>query len=167
MTISKTTFGDSPAAMYLCELLSKRIEANEPGAQALMRKVSKTLTAGREVVNDLDNAHLADALPLRTFSRQLVLISDHNQTKATEAIAKHDPFIAHLVVNILEGEVKSWKRRVQEVARKRSHVARQTAPGQAPTPLNAIHGKDDKTVEVLRQRSKAYLARKGKLDTLY
>lgn len=161
MTMDKSTFGSAPAALYLVELLKQRND------QTLTRKVSRTLTAGRELVNDLVNAHLSGELPLRSFGRLLTLVSEKNQTTTVEAIANIDPFIAHLVTNVLEGEVKMWKRKAQEMARKRSATARNTPRGEAPPPLNAVHGSDDKTVEVLQRRSKAYLARKGKPDTLY
>jgi hypothetical protein len=156
------TFGDAPAAMYLVELLNKR---NDP---ILTRKISKVLASGRETLNDLGNAHLKyDTISTRTFARMLTLLSEFNQAKAAHSIAAVDPFMAHLVVNILEGGVKCWKRRVQEAQRKQSNVARSTPAGCRvfQVPANPID--DEKDSLTLQERSKRYLQRKGKIDTLY
>lgn len=156
------TFGDAPAAMYLVELLNQR---KDP---ILARKVSKVLTSARQTLNELGEAHLVyDTISTATFARLLTLLSEHNQHRAIEPIAKADPFIAHLVVNVLEGGVKMWKRRVQEAQRKQSNIARNTPPGQTVecVPANPLQGEKD--AKVLQERSKRYLARHNKVDTLY
>lgn len=156
------TFGDAPAAMYLAELLTQR------GDQALTRKVSKTLAAARETLNELGDAHLKyDTLSTRTFGRMLSLLSAHNQGDATKSIAAIDPFIAHLTVNVLEGGVKTWKRRVQEARRKQSHIARQTPAGCSVEDAMAQPLDNEKDSRLLQERSARYLARKGKRNTLY
>lgn len=156
------TFGDAPAAMYLVELLIKR---DDP---ILTRKISKVLAASRETLNELGNAHLKyDTISTRTLSRLLTLLSEFNQTQATKSIAVIDPFLAHLVVNVLEGGVKTWKRRVQEARRKQSNVARNTPAGCRVDYVLAKPVDNEKTSSLLQERSKRYLERKGKIDTLY
>lgn len=162
MTLDSRTFGEAPAALYLVELLNRRND------QTLTRKVSKTLATQRETLNELGNAHLEyDVLTIKAFGRLLTLMSEHNQTKATEHIAKHDPFIAHLVVNILEGGVKTWKRRIAEAARKQSSIARNTPAGCTVEQPLATPLLMEKDARLLQARSKQYLARHGKQDTLY
>jgi hypothetical protein len=156
------TFGDAPAAMYLVELLNQR--ANP----LLTRKVSKVLATGRETLNELGNAHLEyDTLSTRAFARLLTLISDFNQGQAVAAIKVMDPFIAHLVTNVLEGGVKMWKRRVQDARRQQSSLARNIPEGITVQCVLAKPSLDEKDSRLLQARSKRYLQRKGKLDTLY
>lgn len=156
------TFGDAPAAMYLVELLN---QCNNP---ALTRKVSKTLAAARETLNELGEAHLKyDTLSTRTFGRVLSLLSGHNRLEATKSIVAIDPFIATLTVNILEGGVKTWKRRVQEARRKQSTIARNTPRGCSVHDAMAEPLPGEKDAHLLQERSARYLARKGKRNTLY
>jgi hypothetical protein len=172
MSLDPNTFGTAPAALYLTELLNQRSD------QALTRKVTRLLAASRETLNELGEAHLEyDTLSTRTFGRLLTLLSEHNQRDATHAIAAHDPpgctekagsaFIAGIVVNVLEGGIKTWKRRVQEARRKQSTIARNTPTGCTVEDAMANPLEDEKGPKLLQERSKRYLERKGKKDTLY
>jgi hypothetical protein len=161
MALSLQTFGSAPAAIYLVELL------NERNNERLTRKVSRTLSNQREVLKDLTCAHLCGVMSLSSFCALLELMSKNNQAEVTKAIATEDQFIANLVVNVLEGGVKAWKRRAQEAARQRSTIARKTPAGQSVEDPLANWLDDEKTPADLIKRSKAYLARKGKKDTLY
>lgn len=156
------TFGDAPAAMYLVELLNQR---NNP---TLTRKVSKVLANARSLLNELGEAHLRyDTISTRSFGKMLGLLSAYNQEHATKSIATIDPFIAHLTVNVLEGGVKTWKRRVQEARRKQSHIARATPSGCSVHDAMAKPLDDEKDSKLLQERSARYLERKGKRNTLY
>jgi hypothetical protein len=172
MSLDPNTFGTAPAALYLTELLNQRDD------QALTRKVTRLLAASRETLNELGEAHLQyDTLSTRAFGRLLTLLSEHNRRDATHAIAAHDSpdcaekagsaFIAGIVVNVLEGGIKTWKRRVQEARRKQSTIARNTAPGCTVEDAMANPLDDEKGPKLLQERSKRYLERKGKRDTLY
>lgn len=161
MNLHPNTFGDSPAAMYLSVLL------NERGSEALARKVSRVLTTGRQVINDLVNAHQAGAITLRTLNRQLALISKFNKTEATVGIEKIDPFIAHVVINVLESSVKTWKRRGAVAAIKQRGLGRVFAQGESIPGVIAIPVPGEKNVDVVRERSRRYLVRHGKKNTLY
>ena len=162
MTLDPNTFGEAPAALYLVELLNQR---NDP---VLTRKVSKVLATQRETLNELGEAHLRyDTINIKTFGRLLTLMSEHNKTSATKHLEAHDKFIAHLVVNVLEGGIKTWKRRIAEAARKHSNIARNTPSGCSVEYPLASPLLDEKNARVLQERSKRYLQRKGKIDTLY
>lgn len=161
MKLDLTTFGNSPAAQYLVQLL------NEKQDLKLARKVGKVLSTNRETLNDLEAANANGYISLRTLNRQLELISGYNHSTATAPIAAVDPHLAHLVLNVLEGGVKSMKRRAQIAATIRRNSIRKLMPGEAPQNYPIAGIADDKTAEVLQARSKAYLARHNKLDTLY
>ncbi len=163
VNLDPKTFGDAPAAIYLAELLNQR---NSP---VLARKVARVLAEGRELLADLARAHLDyDALSTKSLARLLPLISDYNQNRATLSLRQDDEHIANLVVNVLEGGLKTWKARVQKARRDEREAARHRPPGTAAGEwIPAAPLDDEKTSEVLRQRSKRYLARKGKTDTLY
>lgn len=162
MTLDPKTFGEAPAALYLVEILNQRND------QALTRKVSKTLATARTTLNELGEAHLRyDTISLKTFGRLLTLLSEFNQREAAKSIAVHDPFVAHLVVNVLEGGVKTWKRRVAEAAKKMSIIARDTPPGCTVEPPFAMPLLNEKGPALLQERSKRYLQRRAKRDTLY
>lgn len=162
MALDPKTFGEAPAAMYLVELLNQR---NNP---VLTRKVSRALAGSRELINEIGDAHLKfDVLSTRTLSRLLDMLSNYNQTVATASIAKMDPFIAQITVNVLEGSVKTWKRRTQEAVRKFSNIARNTPSGMTVPYVLAAPIPNEKDASTLRARSKRYLKSKGKLDTLY
>ena len=172
MTLDPNTFGTAPAALYLTELLNQRND------QSLTRKVTRLLASHRETLNELGEAHLKyDTISTRTFGRLLTLLSEHNQCDATHAIYVHDSptenlpvhsaFIASIVVNVLEGGVKTWKRRVQEARRKQSTIARNTPPGCTVEDAMADPLDNEKGPKLLQERSKRYLERKGKKDTLY
>ena len=162
VALDPRTFGDSPAAIYLAELL------NQKGDPVLARKVARVLADGRTLVADLTRAHLDyDALSTRSLARLLPLISQYNQTQAAESIRAEDNHIANLVVNVLEGGLKTWKRRVQEARRSEHQVARTRPPGVPAEWVPAVPLEHETTGEVLRERSKRHLARRGKVDTLY
>jgi len=161
MKLELTTFGNSPAAQYLVQLL------NEKQDTKLARKVGKILSTNRETLNDLESANANGYVSLRTLNRQIEMISGYNHSTATAPIAAADPHLAHLVLNVLEGGVKSMKRRAQIAATNRRNGIRGLPPGEAPLNYPIAGIADDKTAEVLQARSKAYLARHNKLDTLY
>lgn len=156
------TFGDAPAAIYLVELLNKK---NDP---ILARKAAKILAEGREIVSDLARAHLDfDALPTKTLAKLIPMISEHFQTKAAEPLRTMDEHVANLVINVLEGGLKTWKNRVQQARRSERVFAKNLMPGESRQWVPAKPLLNETTGEVLRKRSKRYLAKKGKVDTLY
>lgn len=156
--MDKTTFGKAPAAMYLAHLLMSNPDA------ALQRKVSRTLTQNRRVLAELTSAHLKGEISLTVFGVMLDMISKRHQTEVAEVLWKVNEHIAHLVVNVLEGEVKSLKRRLQSLTPIRRRAARNQY---MLTPDLSDADIDENRVELLRARSKQYLARHGKVDTLY
>lgn len=162
LNLDPHTFGDSPAAIYLVELLNQKQDV------LLTRKAAKVLAEGRELLGDVARAHLDyDALSTRSFSRLLTLLSAYNQSHATTSLRAHDEHVANLVVNLLEGGVKTWKRRVELARRQEKKMARQLPPGSSVQWVPAKPLLSEITTETLRLRSKGYLQRKGKRDTLY
>lgn len=161
MNLSPNTFGQSPAAMYLSVLL------NERGTPALARKVSKKITNHRKVLNELYEAHLEGHITVGTLGAMLNLISEANHRDGVAPIAAIDPFIAHIVLNVLEADVKTLKRRVAVAAIEQRGAGRTVPQGASVPRSTALAVPGEKNVETVRQRSRAYLARKGKVNTLY
>lgn len=162
VSLDLNTFGDTPAAIYLADLLNQK---NNP---VLARKTAKILAEGREIVADLARAHLEyDALTTKTMAKLIPLLSAYFQTKSAEPLRHMDEHVANLTINVLEGNLKTWKNRVQKARRDERALARQLPPGAskqwvpAKPLLNEVNG------DVLKKRSKKYLERKGKADTLY
>lgn len=162
LALDPNTFGDTPAAIYLVDLLNKK---NDP---VLARKTAKILAEGREIVSDLARAHLDfDALTTKTLARIIPLLSQHFKTKAAEPLRLIDEHVANLTINILEGSLKTWKNRVQEARRTERSMARDLPPGTSKQWVPAKPLANEVTSEILRKRSKRYLQKKGKSDTLY
>lgn len=161
--ISLTTFGKSPAAMYLAALLCERND------QQLARKVGRALHSQRELMNDIVACHYeTNELKTASFSKLMTLL-DHRARETGRTFK--DEHIGHLVVNILVGEIKTMKNRAARAAILKRMVARQTEEGLSVPEVKAFPMADEESeearIEKLRQRSKRYLARKGKRDTLY
>lgn len=164
MNLEKTTFGKTPAAMYLAQYL------NETGKLGLARKVSRVISAWRATLNDLVCCHLqTDELSVRSFNRLLSLY-DTGARAAAQKIP--DKLAAELVTNMLVGELKNWKTRSGQTAvlqRQLQHQASK-AGTEAPT-LKVTPRRGEETYEErvarLQQKSRDYLARKGKVNTLY
>ena len=163
MNLEKFTFGKSPAAIYLTLLL------NERQHPLLSRKVSRLLCKERELMEDIVACHLlTDELKTRSFSRLLDMVDSRIRAAAAQL---PDAFIGNLVTNILIGELKVHKNRVMFAKRQQNRVARATASGvripmMKATPLIAEETSEQKNAR-LKAKSSAYLARKGKLNTLY
>jgi hypothetical protein len=163
MTLDKYTFGKSPAAMYLTLLL------NEQDSPALARKVSRLLCRQRELMEDLVACHLlTDELKTRSFSRLLNMLDDRIREAALQLPDAH---IGNLVTNILIGELKVHKNRTMLASRHQRRIARMTQSGvripmMKATPLIGEETSEEKNKRLVAQSS-AYLARKGKLNTLY
>ena len=162
VALDSNTFGDTPAAIYLVELLNRK---NDP---VLARKTAKILAEGRELVSDLARAHLEyDALTTKTLARLIPLLSEYFQTRSAEPLRAADDHIANLTINVLEGSLKTWKNRVQQARRTERSMARELPPGSSKQWVPAKALTDEVTGDILRKRSKRYLAKKGKPDTLY
>lgn len=163
MTLDKTTFGKTPAALYLTLYL------NEKGDTRLIRKVGRMLDGFRETINDVICSHLhTDEMKAASFNRIMALISENARVAA---LRLPDKLAQELVTNILVGEIKSWKTRAMHTARLQRNIQRLTPPGKTVEELKVLPRRGEETeeerIEKLKERSRAYLARKGKLNTLY
>ena len=163
LNLSKNTFGKTPAALYLTLYL------NEKGDRTLVRKVGRMLDGFRETINDLICSHLhTDEMKAASFNRLMALVSD-NGREAAKRIP--DKLASELVTNLIVGEIKSWKTRAMHTARLQRTVQRLTKPGVSVQELKVIPRRNEETdeerVEKLKERSRKYLAKRGKINTLY
>lgn len=149
--------------MYLAAYL------NETGNAALVRKCTRMLASWRETINDVICCHLhTDEMKPSSFNRIMWMLD----VQAREAaLLLPDKLAQELVTNILVGAIKSWKTRSIKAARRQQTMARMTKPGTTVPLMKVIPYRgeetDEERVERLRQRSREYLARKGKRNTLY
>lgn len=162
LRLDPQTFGGTPAALYLTELLRQRQD------KLLARSVARVLNQSRTLLADLARAHLDyDALSTKSLAQLLSLLSAHHRHGAVEALRQKDPFVANLVVNILEGQVKTWKQRVTNARQKEKQRAKDGHAPQRDTWVPALPVPGEKTSLLLQQRSKETLRRRKKVDTLY
>ncbi len=163
LNLDPRTFGEAPAALYLVEVLNQR------NSHPLARKVARVLAEVNELLADLARAHLDyDALSTRSLARLLPMLSEYGQRRVELSLRPTDDHVANLTLNVLEGGLKRWKVRVQKARRDERDAARLRPPGTAAgdwIPAAPLVG--EKTPDDLRRRSKRYLERKGKPDTLY
>jgi hypothetical protein len=163
LNLDKNTFGKAPAALYLTMLL------NERGDRRLLRKVARTIESHREALNDIVCCHLhTDEMKTATFSKLLFMLDQRIREAVTHI---NDEHIAHLIVNILVGDIKTQKTRCMKAARLQANVARHTPAGETVPMLKATPARGEPTIDerlaTLQEKSRAYLARKGKTNTLY
>jgi len=157
------TFGSAPAAIYLTLILNKQ---DEP---LVTRKVSRIINESRKLLNDVVDSHYySDHMSTSSFAKLLFIIENNIRESVFILADKH---LQDLVINVLVGEIKTYKNRTQRAARIKPCVDRLTPEGQSPMMIKAVPGKNEQTraqrVEWLRQKSREYLDRKGKINTLY
>ena len=196
--IDKCTFGNTPAAMYLADRL------NEIGDPRQVRKVSAFINSARNILSQAVTAHQECFMSIKTLYFVVDSLSERIKGSIeaqSEAGYRSDNPIdslcVNLMTNILVGEIKSIKRRVQRAANlqhqqeqlkgkypgtskdifvklkddsgvQRSHFVGTIVKEKVE--LRAItieHIGDDITPEVLVKRSKKRLKRLNKTDTLY
>lgn len=163
MKLDKFTYGKSPAAIYLAFIL------NERNDQKLTRKVSQAICSNRRLIHDVVAAHyLTDEISTKSFST-LVHMLDAQMRTAAEKIG--DEHIRNLFINILSGEIKTYKNRVMHARRLTQRLTREAGPGIAPPVVKAVPYSREESAEErnerLMARSRAYLHRKDKPNTLY
>lgn len=164
MKLDKYTYGCTPAAMHLTQYI------NEQGSPSLNRKVGRVLSSWRSTINAVVSCHSTDpaVLSRADFARLLHLL-DAGVRAAAEALP--DALCRNLVTNVLVGELKSWKTRTAGAAAEHRKVQRATpsgttVPSVTVKPLDGEESQEAR-VERLIERSRRYLARKGKRNTLY
>ena len=162
--IDKYTFGKTPAAIYLAEHL------NQLGDPRLVRKAQKRLVGPRKILNELYASHAKGCLSAQTLYSMAESVKSYTVDLSSNDEAgdvKLDELAVNLIENIIIGEVKSIKRRVQaEVIARISEGKRKKAdPKLHLTMITNVE--DSITPELLIERSKKKLRRLNKPDSLY
>jgi hypothetical protein len=168
MNLDKFTYGKSPAALYLTLYLN---EKNDP---VLNRKVGRTLEKWRKRIYEVTNAHARGEaftcmgqLSADTFR----CIIEQFDTAIRGSVGITDPLCRNLVISILIGELKNWKQRGVRTRKLQTQLARETPDGESVPKLKVMALEGDETleqrIERLTEKSRAYLKRKGKINTLY
>lgn len=157
MKLDLKTFGASPAAMYLAQHL------NERGDKKAARKAATRLLQTRTLLNGLVAAQDSGSMTVGVVNSILHMID--NDLRLLPRIE----FTDQLVSNILTGEIRALKARATGAKRVQKFLNKQaelTATAPAKAALGAAPD-SAKRNEELFQRSREYLARKGKQNTLY
>lgn len=185
--IDRNTFGSTPAAIYLAEQL------NIIDNPKVLRKASAFINSCRVIIADGVRAHNNGFIGIKTL--YFIVDSLSEKVKENAISVRFDPtlgdypLVINLVTNVLIGEIKSIKRRAQEIAHI-NHIQAQLQ-GACDNDLRSVildkNGvklatvgsniqlahvgisdvKDPTNVDILVQRSKRRLSRLNKHDTLY
>lgn len=163
-TLDKTTYGRAPAALYLVALL------NQSNNQILVRKIGRFLDTYRRIINDIVACHYqTDEMKRSTFSSLLDMIDKAMRDNARCTFG--DEHLGQLAVNVLAGEIKTLRRRSQAAAVEQRKINRTIPEGETPPEIKAFPMKSEPSeserIALLKAKSKRYLRRKGKIDTLY
>ncbi len=161
--LDQYTFGKAPACMYLTVLL------NEKNDRMLVRRATKLIGDVRATIMDVVASHMnTDEMSAATFGLLLTLL-DQNIRERTANLK--DEFIGHIVANILIGELRTYKRRTMQTSVLQVKVARATPEGKTVPQLKVMPRIGEPTEEErileLQEKSRKYLERKGKRNTLY
>ena len=178
MNLDPCTFGDTPAALYLVDVL------NELDDLKLSRKLGKIITNVRRVCHQLYNSQVVDMMDVSTVN----MLGNMLRGRTTEAFIEllglnsagtaGDQALARLAINlaanICAGEFKSLLRCGQELIRtKISHEARARylEREKSITPpkvqFHLTDFTDDITPASLRDKSRKKLKKAGKISRLY
>lgn len=157
MNLDQHTFGKSPAAIYLAFHLNKLNSSCE------LRKVSATLSRYRATFRGLVRSQVAGTLSAASFASLLELIKLDIGTEKREF---EDALTSNLVNNILIGELRAWSR--QAAKNKSNSKDAQRAGKSARLPIEELtKTEEEQRIALLKDRSRAYLARRNKPNTLY
>jgi hypothetical protein len=183
--LDKNTFGDTPASLYLVEVL------NERNNSKLVRKVSSKIHGVRTLIGQLETSNAAGFLSAHHIGEIIHLM--RNSDQLTIAVDEKDTIVKELTTNICVGELKSLQRRVtkaRHLEHRQAILVGQCRDGKpiyektggdtlgylvgvmetsmfVPYPIKVAHISEDITSETLKARSRRKLLRQGKKNTLY
>jgi len=192
--LDKNTFGKTPAAMYLVEVLNQR------NSKVLNRKVGAKLHAHRALLKQLEDANEAGILSVHNLAAVIHTLRSTVDANHLECLPA-DAIVGELVHNIIIGELKSLARRAQhgrhlerEQARlmrsnqdredvrtewdMESYIREEVHTGTyklgttithqfVPNPVKVKYIGETVTAESLQEKSRQKLARLSKPNTLY
>lgn len=115
MNLSATTFGDTPAAIYLVRTL------NEYNSPALTRSVGKRITASSKCVNELVDAYSLNAMTAKSVANCLRLMRSEVSMPCPLLAPSADRLVDQLTRNVQIGLIKRAMR-LCTVARKAERV---------------------------------------------
>ena len=110
--LEKNTFGKTPAALYLTDMLNQR------NNDALNKKVSRFLSGKRCLLSELINANNLNVLSAKNLSGLLLKV------RGDVAFDSNDELINNLVNNIVIGEIKDALRKSQVIRKIEAHQNR-------------------------------------------
>ena len=166
------TYGNTPAAIYLAHYLQSTVNTKDA------RRVGKVLQEERETIRDVTKAHESRSIPRKTFQKLVEVLAKSAETRV-QSCNWIDAHVGSLLANIVMGEYKVLRNRIQNAQPKVKNIRRAAAQTALrtgvyvdTTNLYVIESADDAPTaeerqQLLFQRSREYLVRKGKINTLY
>ena len=116
MMLDKRTFGNSPAAIFLADKL------NALGDQRQTHRVSSFINSTSKMINEAVALHLDHQMSttmlyfvVNNISRDIANKADDMRVGANGVV--YDPIVCNLMANVLRGQIKSVKRRLEKVVR--------------------------------------------------
>lgn len=164
MSLDKFTFGKTPAAIYLVNRL------NELGDCNINRRISRKLNHYRSLLNDLLNSNETDNLSAHNIAFLCELITKELIENKLYCNDANYIFLDNLATNVIIGEIKSIKRRAKLVRHQEKYDLKNYTNKQLAKNINKLNINDLKdkiNSDFLIERSKKYLSRHNKKDTLY
>ena len=185
MKLDKTTFGDTPAAMFLSTRL------NEIRNPVLTRKISKCIIHYRCLMKDAKSAHDCRAISTTTLNWMMARMNDQLDDTAVEfhlPEKNHDAVTVDLMINVIRGEIKdiiNKARKITNIERQQlvmglttrdRHVDIRNGNGDllgyevtrfTPKDVHLRHIPDLKTSRMLQIKSRDKLKKANKPNTLY
>lgn len=155
--IDKYTYGNTPAAIYLTEVL------NSVGSSKMIRKVTRTLTDFNEIINELEAANKNGLLSAHTLG---ALGADLRARAQRSTVGEHE-LVKNLLQNMMVGRVKELTRRVRVVRLIEKQRAGMVVDKDEIEPICVADITDTITPKTLVAKSKRKLTRLNKVDTLY
>ena len=114
--LDKRTFGNSPAAIYLADML------NALGDKRQTHRVSSFINSTSKMINEAVALHLNHQMSttmlyfiVDNISRDVANKADDMRVGANGIV--YDPVVCNLMENVLRGQIKSVKRRLEKVVR--------------------------------------------------
>ena len=114
--LDKRTFGNSPAAIYLADML------NALGDKRQTHRVSSFINSTSKMINEAVALHLDHQMSttmlyfiVDNISRDVANKADDMRVGANGIV--YDPVVCNLMENVLRGQIKNVKRRLEKVVR--------------------------------------------------
>lgn len=190
MNLDRYTYGKTPAAIFLADRL------NQLGDPVLARKVGKNISTMQSLVAELYKSNIAGTLSAHTIGNIAGIYRKQTLEVHDKMVASNDELVINLMTNVMIGDIKRIQRQVMDARHAEQYRARvlgkpsryfDARDGDQQILTAAEHAivaemrngrvrgakilvedmHDPITPEILVERSKRKLVKRGKSSDLY